>query len=127
MHIKYAIFNPSIGNYSYADTVEDAISLLSKQAVDFIFEHAHNAPISKVEFADDGSEVWHPGMAAKELERSKIEQVVERILLDKDFSIERRIETGPITAEGLSVDQINELKIKVIVQEILSSIASDTV
>lgn len=58
MEIKYAILNPSLGQYEYEPTLEAAFEKMRQLAIQFYMGHVHNSPISKVTINDDGSETW---------------------------------------------------------------------
>jgi hypothetical protein len=58
MTIKYAIFNPSNGSYTYKDTYEDACSELASVGYEFYKSQTHGNPCTYIEVQDDGSEIW---------------------------------------------------------------------
>ena len=55
---KFAVLSPMTGDYTQFDTLELAVSQASQLAVEMFMQHVHNAPISVVNVAEDGSETW---------------------------------------------------------------------
>lgn len=76
MSIKYAILNPAIGLYEYAETIEQATEIAAKTALDFYLVHVHNSIMSVVEVLDDGSENWKNSSGEPIL---SIDQIKEKI------------------------------------------------
>jgi hypothetical protein len=58
MQIKYAVLNPSTGEYTYKDTLEEILEATATCALDFYNLHTHNSPFTTIEVNEDGSEVW---------------------------------------------------------------------
>jgi len=54
----YMVFNPSTGQYTYVQTMEDAISLKNNYIIAFIKQHQNISNIVKVIKNNDGSETW---------------------------------------------------------------------
>lgn len=59
MTIKYAVLNPSIGEYEYVENESDVSAKVAEIALAFYMEHTHNAPVSKVEIDETGAEIWY--------------------------------------------------------------------
>jgi hypothetical protein len=55
---NYAIFNPLNGQYVFANTKSECVDVMSNICFNFYLHHSHNAPISTIEYLEDGSQVW---------------------------------------------------------------------
>jgi hypothetical protein len=58
MQIKYGIFNPTNGSYTYKNTYEEACAELASVGYEFYKLHCNNNPCAYIEVLDDQSEVW---------------------------------------------------------------------
>jgi hypothetical protein len=54
----YKIFNPSTGEYSTVNSIEECIEKVGELAYNLYLEHVHNNPYSIVTVNEDGSETW---------------------------------------------------------------------
>lgn len=58
MQIKYGVFNPDTGVYTYKDTYEEACAELATVGYAFYVNHSNGTPCAYIEVQDDGSETW---------------------------------------------------------------------
>lgn len=58
MTIKFGVLNPMNGQYTFAQTLDEAAVSSAKTAFDFYLAQTHNQPIVKVEVDDAGVETW---------------------------------------------------------------------
>lgn len=58
MNTKYAILNPSTGEYSFANDKDELVNLLTETAMNFYKLHVHGNIYSVVQTNSDGSETW---------------------------------------------------------------------
>lgn len=63
--IKYAIFNPTNGTYTFATDVQERDAIARQRAWEFYLSHVHGVPYSIVEVAEDGSEQWRAPAAGE--------------------------------------------------------------
>lgn len=58
MTIKYALLNPSDGQYEYFDTEEQLKIKLAERALSFYISHGHGIAYNKVILDENGWETW---------------------------------------------------------------------
>lgn len=58
MTVKYAIFNPSNGEYVFVNTEDEIEDKKREIAMEFYLLHTHNSPVSKITVNEDDSETW---------------------------------------------------------------------
>jgi hypothetical protein len=58
MTTKYAILNPTVGEYEYVDSQEKALIQAQDLAWQMYLTYTHGAPISQVDTDDAGVETW---------------------------------------------------------------------
>jgi hypothetical protein len=56
--IKYAVLNPTNGEYTFFDTQEEAVNEFYKRMVDFSFPYFHNVKYSVVNTLENGDQEW---------------------------------------------------------------------
>lgn len=58
MTTRYAILNPTVGDYEYTETQEAALTRAQDLAWQMYLTYTHGAPISQVDTDADGAETW---------------------------------------------------------------------
>ena len=58
MATRYAVLNPSAGEYVYVDSHNECLTKAKELAWQFYLTHTHNSPISQVDTDDTGAETW---------------------------------------------------------------------
>jgi len=58
MTTKYAILNPTVGEYEYVDSQEKALIQAQDLAWQMYLTYTHGVPISQVDTDAEGAETW---------------------------------------------------------------------
>jgi hypothetical protein len=75
MTTKYAVFNPLNGQYTKADTKEEAYSIIVNNVLELYKVHSNNYSISTIEIDANGNETWVSADNGTELPAEYIEQI----------------------------------------------------
>jgi len=56
--LKYGIINPADGQYTYADTPDEAANILSDRLIEFFKHYAGGTLLAFIDVDDNGAETW---------------------------------------------------------------------
>jgi hypothetical protein len=76
--LKYGVLNPNDGQYAYADTPEEAASILVDRLIDFFKHHAGGTLFAFIDVDENGAETWFNTRGAHMPTQEQIDSEIRR-------------------------------------------------